>query len=185
MRFATDISNLLFAIYFRLIKNPTGGIIEAAIITNRLLLRPVLTGLAKFGHLMSIDYFQVSSTTKKKFSCLFTFYFRVLMMLFVYTFLFQDLLRVLSDLLDRKLEDGYRYFLGNHESLLCIHTVLSILSGQVILIPICLYFIYVQKKNREITFHKKNAMSWKVISRKISNQSAICLLSYLLFRVNN
>ena len=155
MRFATDISNLLFAIYFRLIKNPTGGIIEAAIITNRLLLRPVLTGLAKFGHLMSIDYFQVSSTTKKKFSCLFTFYFRVPMMLFVYTFLFQDLLRVLSDLLDRKLEDGYRYFLGNHESLLCIHTVLSILSGQVILIPICLYFIYVQKKNREITFHKK------------------------------
>ena len=65
MRFATDISNLLFAIYFRLIKNPTGGIIEAAIITNRLLLRPVLTGLAKFGHLMSIDYFQVSITTKK------------------------------------------------------------------------------------------------------------------------
>ena len=77
------------------------------------------------------------------------------MMLFVYTFLFQDLLRVLSDLLDRKLEDGYRYFLGNHESLLCIHTVLSILSGQVILIPICLYFIYVQKKIVKSLFTKK------------------------------
>ena len=99
--------------------------------------------------------FYDSDLTKKKFSCLFTCYFRVLMMLFVYTFLFQDLLRVLSDLLDRKLEDGYRYFLGNHESLLCIHTVLSILSGQVILIPICLYFIYVQKKIVKSLFTKK------------------------------
>ena len=26
--------------------------------------------------------------------------------------------------------DEEKYFLGNHESLLCIHTVLSILSGQ-------------------------------------------------------
>ena len=60
LKFASDISNLLFAIYFRLIKDPTGGKGEAAVITNRALLRPVLTGLAKFGHLMSIDYFQVS-----------------------------------------------------------------------------------------------------------------------------
>ena len=101
LRFATDISNLLFAIYFRLIKNPSsgkGG--EAAIYTNRNLLRPVLSGLARFGHLMSIDYFQ-------------------------------DLLRVLSDLLERKMEyDEEKNFLGSHESLLCIHTVLSILSGQ-------------------------------------------------------
>ena len=44
---------------------------------------------------------------------------------------FQDLLSVLSDLLDRKIEDNQsRYFLGNHEALLCIHTVLSILTGQ-------------------------------------------------------
>jgi len=100
LKFASDISNLLFAIYFRLIKDPAGGKGEAAIITNRALLRPVLTGLAKFGHLMSIDYFQ-------------------------------DLLSVLSDLLDRKIEDNQsRYFLGNHEALLCIHTVLSILTGQ-------------------------------------------------------
>ncbi len=60
LRFATDISNLLFAIYFRLIKSPNSGKGEAAIVTNRALLRPVLTGLAKFGHLMSIDYFQVT-----------------------------------------------------------------------------------------------------------------------------
>ena len=41
---------------------------------------------------------------------------------------------VLSELLDRKIEedeeDEENYFLGSHESLLCIHTVLSILSGQ-------------------------------------------------------
>ena len=77
------------------------------------------------------------------------------MMLFVYTFLFQDLLRVLSDLLDRKLEDGYRYFLGNHESLLCIHTVLSILSGQVILIFFYILFTYVQKKSLNQFSQKK------------------------------
>ena len=59
LKFATDITNLLFAIYFRLIKDPASGIGEAAIVTNRAILRPVLTGLAKFGHLMSIDYFQV------------------------------------------------------------------------------------------------------------------------------
>lgn len=47
LKFATQISNLLFAIYFRLLKNP-----------NMKILTPVLTGLAKFGHLMSIDYFQ-------------------------------------------------------------------------------------------------------------------------------
>jgi len=100
LKFASDVSNLLFAIYFRLIKDPAGGKGEAAIITNRTLLRPVLTGLAKFGHLMSIDYFQ-------------------------------DLLRVLSDLLERKIDDNQdKYFLGSHEALLCIHTVLSILSGQ-------------------------------------------------------
>ena len=59
-----------------------------------------MSGLARFGHLMSIDYFQ-------------------------------DLLRVLSDLLERKMEyDEEKNFLGSHESLLCIHTVLSILSGQ-------------------------------------------------------
>ena len=45
-------------------------------------------------------------------------------------FQFQDLLGVLSSLLDRKLDDNQSYFLGNHESLLCVHTVLSILSGQ-------------------------------------------------------
>ena len=46
-------------------------------------------------------------------------------------FALQDLLRVLSDLLDRKMDyDEERNFLGSHESLLCIHTVLSILSGQ-------------------------------------------------------
>ena len=61
LKFASDVSNLLFAIYFRLIKDPAGGKGEAAIITNRTLLRPVLTGLAKFGHLMSIDYFQVTT----------------------------------------------------------------------------------------------------------------------------
>ena len=60
LKYASEVSNLLFAIYFRLIKDPAGGKGEAAIITNRALLRPVLTGLAKFGHLMSIDYFQVS-----------------------------------------------------------------------------------------------------------------------------
>ena len=61
LKFATEISNLLFAVFFRLIKNPDSkDFREAAIITNRNLLRPVLTGLAKFGHLMSIDYFQVS-----------------------------------------------------------------------------------------------------------------------------
>ena len=60
LKYATDISNLLFAVYFRLIKNPNSGTGEAIIFTNRMLLRPVLTGLAKFGHLMSIDYFQVS-----------------------------------------------------------------------------------------------------------------------------
>ena len=44
---------------------------------------------------------------------------------------FQDLLRVLSDLLERKMDyDEDKNFLGSHESLLCIHTVLSILSGQ-------------------------------------------------------
>ena len=44
---------------------------------------------------------------------------------------FQDLLRVLSDLLERKIDDNQdKYFLGSHEALLCIHTVLSILSGQ-------------------------------------------------------
>ena len=67
LKFATEISNLLFAIYFRLIKNPSsgkGG--EAAIFTNRNLLRPVLSGLAKFGHLMSIDYFQVRFVLRHK-----------------------------------------------------------------------------------------------------------------------
>ena len=40
-------------------------------------------------------------------------------------------MRVLSNLLDRKMDsDEEKYFLGIHESLLCIHTVLSILSGQ-------------------------------------------------------
>jgi nucleolar complex protein 3 len=58
LRFATDISNMLFAVYFRLIKDPTGNG-QSSIMINRALLRPVLTGLAKFGHLMSIDYFQV------------------------------------------------------------------------------------------------------------------------------
>ena len=44
---------------------------------------------------------------------------------------FQDLLVVLSDLLERKIDENQeKYFLGNHEALLCIHTVLSILSGQ-------------------------------------------------------
>ena len=44
---------------------------------------------------------------------------------------FQDLLSVLSDLLERKIDDNPdKYFLGTHEALLCIHTVLSILSGQ-------------------------------------------------------
>ena len=38
---------------------------------------------------------------------------------------------MLSDLLDRKMDyDEEKNFLGSHESLLCIHTVLSILSGQ-------------------------------------------------------
>ena len=59
LKYATDISNLLFAVYFRLIKNPSNGKGESAIVMNRTLLRPVLNGLARFGHLMSIDYFQV------------------------------------------------------------------------------------------------------------------------------
>lgn len=57
LKFATDISNLLFAVYFRLVKNPAGGSGQSVIVANRPLLRPVLTGLAKFGHLMSVNYF--------------------------------------------------------------------------------------------------------------------------------
>jgi hypothetical protein len=50
--------DMLFAVYFRLIKDPTGNG-QSSIMINWALIRPVLTGFAKFGHLMSIDYFQV------------------------------------------------------------------------------------------------------------------------------
>ena len=63
LKFATEITNFLFAIYFRLIKDPTGSASadsgSSVVVTNRTLLRPVLTGLSKFGHLMSVNYFQV------------------------------------------------------------------------------------------------------------------------------
>jgi len=58
LRFATDITNLLFAIYFRILKSFTSNHLAGGKVSTKLL-HPVLNGLAKFGHLMSIEYFQV------------------------------------------------------------------------------------------------------------------------------
>lgn len=57
LRFATDITNLLFAIYFRILKSFTSNHLSGGKISVKLL-HPVLNGLAKFGHMMSIEYFQ-------------------------------------------------------------------------------------------------------------------------------
>ena len=65
LRFAADSTNLLFAIYFRILKTMTSDDGEADKFTGkqfRLILRPLFSGLARFGHLMSIGYFQVSYT---------------------------------------------------------------------------------------------------------------------------
>lgn len=59
LRFATDITNILFAIYFRVLKTLTAGYAGGSKTIGVKLLHPVLNGLAKFGHLMSIEYFQV------------------------------------------------------------------------------------------------------------------------------
>jgi hypothetical protein len=64
LRFATDITNILFAIYFRILKTFTSGFASGSQRSGIKLLHPVLNGLAKFGHLMSIEYFQVSNVTK-------------------------------------------------------------------------------------------------------------------------
>ncbi len=61
LRFATDITNLLFAIYFRILKSFTSNHLAGGKVSLKLL-HPVLNGLAKFGHLMSIEYFQVLHT---------------------------------------------------------------------------------------------------------------------------
>ena len=61
MRFATDVTNVLFAIYFRLLKaitDPNFLKKNGSRRTFRILLHPVLSGLAKFGHLMSVDFFE-------------------------------------------------------------------------------------------------------------------------------
>ena len=58
LRFATDITNILFAIYFRVLKSITSGYAAGSMSSGLKLLHPVLNGLAKFGHLMSIEYFQ-------------------------------------------------------------------------------------------------------------------------------
>ena len=58
LRFATDITNILFAIYFRVLKTITSGYAAGSMSSGLKLLHPVLNGLAKFGHLMSIEYFQ-------------------------------------------------------------------------------------------------------------------------------
>ena len=61
LRFATDITNVLFAIYFRLLKTITDPAFlkkNGSQRTFRILLHPVLSGLSKFGHLMSIEFFQ-------------------------------------------------------------------------------------------------------------------------------
>jgi len=61
LSFAADSTNLLFAIYFRILKTMTSPDGEADKFTGkhfRLILRPLFSGLARFGHLMSIEYFQ-------------------------------------------------------------------------------------------------------------------------------
>ena len=50
LKFAAEITNLLFGIYFRILKS--------SLVERKHLIRPLMSGLAKFGHLMSIDYFQ-------------------------------------------------------------------------------------------------------------------------------
>ena len=115
LRFATDITNLLFAIYFRLLKTITDPKFlnkKGSQRTFRVLLNPLLSGLSKFGHLMSIEFFQ-------------------------------DLLRTLISLLksnsnrDKELNNDdqgkswcTKPLLGNYEVLKCVESVFSILSGQ-------------------------------------------------------
>jgi len=106
LRFAADVTNLLFAIYFRILKSLTDPA-ESEKFTGkafRMVLRPLFSGLAKFGHLMSIEYFQ-------------------------------DLLRCIAKLLSDATasgedDDSSSRKLGKVEVLLCIHTVFAILSGQ-------------------------------------------------------
>lgn len=119
LRFATDITNVLFAIYFRLLKTITDRDFlkkKGSQRVFRILLRPLLSGLSKFGHLMSIEFFQ-------------------------------DLLRTLTTLLsasnlaqgeeeknNNEHKEDYRLLekplMGNFETLKCVETVFSILSGQ-------------------------------------------------------
>ena len=116
LRYAADITNVLFAIYFRLLKtitDPSFLIKKGSHRTFRLLLLPLLSGLSKFGHLMSIEFFQ-------------------------------DLLRTLISLLKANTREvtanekdeitdsevSMKPLLGNFETLKCVETVFSILSGQ-------------------------------------------------------
>ena len=117
LRFATDITNVLFAIYFRLLKtitDPTFLAKKGSKRTFKILLNPLLSGLSKFGHLMSIEFFQ-------------------------------DLLRTLTSLLvantvsdnddhqDKPTEEIAFFkkpLLGGYEILKCVEAVFSILSGQ-------------------------------------------------------
>jgi len=116
LRFAADITNVLFAIYFRLLKaitDPNFLVKKGSHRTFRLLLHPLLSGLSKFGHLMSIEFFQ-------------------------------DLLRTLTSLLNANKGEELlnndivmndfavpkKPLLGSYETLKCVETVFSILSGQ-------------------------------------------------------